>query len=36
VEEAPEAVINWMQPAAFGTAEAYFVNYHLIIAGRKA
>lgn len=35
VEQAPEPVLDWMQPRDFGTPEASFVNRHLIIAGRK-
>lgn len=39
VQDAPEAVVEWMQPlpdaADFGLPEASFVNHHLIIAGRK-
>jgi len=34
VENAPEAVIDWMQPNDFGTPEAWFVNQHILIAGR--
>jgi ubiquinone/menaquinone biosynthesis C-methylase UbiE len=36
VDQAPEAVIEWMQPHRFGTPEASFVNRHILIAGRKA
>jgi ubiquinone/menaquinone biosynthesis C-methylase UbiE len=35
VEDAPEAIAEWMQPRDFGTAQATFVNRHIIIAGRK-
>jgi hypothetical protein len=35
LEEAPPAVIEWMQPRGFGTPEATFVDHHIIIAGRK-
>jgi hypothetical protein len=35
VEQAPEAVLRWMQPHDFGTPDAGFINYHIIIAGRK-
>jgi ubiquinone/menaquinone biosynthesis C-methylase UbiE len=35
VERAPDSVIDWLQPRDFGTAQASFVNHHLIIAGRK-
>jgi hypothetical protein len=35
VEEAPEPVTNWMQPDSWGSADASFVNRHIIIAGRK-
>lgn len=34
VEKAPKAVIEWMQPNDFGTPEAWFVNHHILIAGR--
>ena len=34
VENAPEAVIEWMQPIDFGTPGAWFVNHHILIAGR--
>jgi ubiquinone/menaquinone biosynthesis C-methylase UbiE len=32
---APEPVAAWMQPHAFGTAQASFVNHHILIAGEK-
>lgn len=32
---APEPVAAWMQPRAFGTSEASFVNHHILIAGEK-
>ena len=32
---APEAVTAWMQPHAFGTPQASFVNHHILIAGEK-
>ncbi len=35
VEDAPQAVHEWMQPHNWGTPEATFVNHHLIIAGHK-
>ena len=35
VAAAPPAVVEWLQPRDFGTPEATFVNYHIIIAGRK-
>jgi SAM-dependent methyltransferase len=35
VAQAPDSVSNWLQPSDFGTAQASFVNHHLIIAGRK-
>jgi len=35
VEEAPQAVVEWMQPQDFGTPKATFVGHHIIIAGRK-
>lgn len=35
IQEAPEPVLAWMQPDAWGTPDASFVNQHLIIAGRK-
>jgi SAM-dependent methyltransferase len=35
VDQAPQGVLNWMQPVAFGTREARFINHHIIIAGRK-
>jgi ubiquinone/menaquinone biosynthesis C-methylase UbiE len=35
VEDAPDAVLAWMQPSDFGTPNARFINHHLIIAGRK-
>ena len=34
VAEAPDAVIEWMQPNGFGTPGAWFVNHHILIAGR--
>ena len=34
VEKAPEAVIEWMQPNDFGTPGAWFINHHILIAGR--
>jgi hypothetical protein len=34
VENASEAVIEWMQPSDFGTPGAWFVNHHILIAGR--
>jgi hypothetical protein len=33
--QAPQSVLDWMQPVGFGTAEARFINQHIIIAGRK-
>jgi ubiquinone/menaquinone biosynthesis C-methylase UbiE len=35
VKQAPDSVSDWLQPRDFGTAQASFVNHHLIIAGRK-
>jgi len=35
-EQAPEPVIEWMQPRDFGSQEASFVNHHLIITGRRS
>lgn len=35
MQQAPPAVIAWMQPRDFGTPEATFAGYHIIIAGRK-
>lgn len=34
IEKAPKAVIEWMQPNDFGTPGAWFVNHHILIAGR--
>jgi ubiquinone/menaquinone biosynthesis C-methylase UbiE len=34
VERAPKAVVEWMQPNDFGTPGAWFVNHHILIAGR--
>jgi hypothetical protein len=36
VDQASEAVAEWMQPRDFCTAEASFANHHIIIAGRKS
>jgi ubiquinone/menaquinone biosynthesis C-methylase UbiE len=36
VEDAPDSVIDWMQPKDFGTAEATFTDYHIIIAGVRS
>jgi len=33
--ESSDVVKAWMQPEAWGTPQATFVNHHLIIAGRK-
>jgi ubiquinone/menaquinone biosynthesis C-methylase UbiE len=33
--DAPAPVTAWMQPHAFGTPEASFVNHHILIAGEK-
>ncbi|MDQ7027326.1 MAG: hypothetical protein Q9P44_17410 [Anaerolineae bacterium] len=33
--EASDAVKAWMQPEAWSTADATFVNHHVIIAARK-
>jgi len=33
---APPAAVEWLQPRDFGTPEATFVNYHIILAGRKS
>jgi ubiquinone/menaquinone biosynthesis C-methylase UbiE len=33
--EAPQAVVDWMQPRDIGTPEASFSDYHIIIAGSK-
>jgi hypothetical protein len=35
IDDAPEAVAEWLQPREFGTPRASFVNHHLIISGRK-
>jgi ubiquinone/menaquinone biosynthesis C-methylase UbiE len=35
VEQAPQPVLDWMQPRDFGTPDASFVNRHLVISGRK-
>ena len=35
VARAPQAVLEWMQPCDWGTAQATFVNRHILIAGRK-
>jgi ubiquinone/menaquinone biosynthesis C-methylase UbiE len=32
---APDPVTAWMQPRAFGTPEASFVNHHILIAGER-
>lgn len=36
VAGAPPAAVEWLQPRDFGTPEATFVNYHIILAGRKS
>ena len=36
MEEAPPAIVAWMQPRDWDTPQASFANDHLIIAGRKA
>ena len=36
VANAPEAVKAWMQPMAWETKDASFVNHHIIIAGYKS
>lgn len=36
IEDAPEAVVGWLQARDFGTPRASFVNHHLIISGRKS
>ena len=36
VEQAPPGATEWMQPSAFGTPDAAFVNHHIIIAGHKS
>ncbi|HOT90618.1 MAG TPA: methyltransferase domain-containing protein [Anaerolineae bacterium] len=36
VAGAPHAAVEWLQPRDFGTPEATFVNYHIILAGRKS
>ena len=36
MREASPAVAEWLQPRAFGTPEASFVNRHILILGRKA
>jgi ubiquinone/menaquinone biosynthesis C-methylase UbiE len=33
--EAPQAVVDWMQPRDVGSPEAMFSSYHVILAGRK-
>ncbi|MFC1717610.1 class I SAM-dependent methyltransferase [Candidatus Poribacteria bacterium] len=35
IAEAPPPVIEWMQPRDFGSPEAIYADYHIIIAGRK-
>jgi len=35
IDDAPEAVVAWLQTQGFGTPGASFVNHHLIISGRK-
>jgi ubiquinone/menaquinone biosynthesis C-methylase UbiE len=35
IDDAPEAVVGWLQPRDFGTPRASFVNHHLIIFGCK-
>jgi ubiquinone/menaquinone biosynthesis C-methylase UbiE len=34
IAEAPTEVADWLQPKAFGSPQASFVNHHIIIAGR--
>jgi ubiquinone/menaquinone biosynthesis C-methylase UbiE len=36
VGQAPQAVTEWMQPRGFGTPEAAFINYHIILSGRRS
>jgi ubiquinone/menaquinone biosynthesis C-methylase UbiE len=35
IDDAPEAVVAWLQARDFGTPRASFVNHHLMISGRK-
>ena len=35
MQQAPTIAADWMQPQAWGTHGATFVNHHIIIAGRK-
>jgi ubiquinone/menaquinone biosynthesis C-methylase UbiE len=35
MDHAPGPVAEWMQPQGFGTAEAAFVDHHILIAGSK-
>jgi hypothetical protein len=34
VAEASSPVIEWMQPGEWGSDRAWFVNHHVLIAGR--
>jgi len=36
IAAAPPGAVAWLQPRAFGTPEATFVNVHIILAGRKS
>jgi ubiquinone/menaquinone biosynthesis C-methylase UbiE len=35
IAEASSPVLDWIRPKNFGTAEASFINHHIIIMGRK-
>ena len=35
LRQAPQSVLDWMQPVGFGAPEASFINQHIIISGRK-
>jgi ubiquinone/menaquinone biosynthesis C-methylase UbiE len=35
IDRAPPIVNDWLQPQGFGTANAEFVNHHIIIAGHR-
>ena len=35
VDRAPERVLAWIQPECFGSEQASFTNYHILISGHK-
>ena len=35
LDQADEAVVDWLQPRDTGTPQATFINHHILIAGRK-